>query len=178
MSLKTISDIKFEVEYKDGVLFDSPKIGGFDFAMFDEKYNITNFRNYCFGRKAIFQGDKVWETELNDRVDWKSIAEDLGLPAMSEKEGMDLPTLKMSPTIIGEIQFANWALAYYDMFKVLHLDNLAGLDLFIYITATGDLNNYLSESNVNFTKVENILNKYSSILKVPIWLIGIDVKME
>ena len=177
-SLKSINNLKFEVEYKDGVLFDSPKTGGFDFAMFDEEFNIVNFRNYCFGKKAVFQGIEEWTNELDKRADWKASADILNLPDSSENAGIDLPTIKKIPTIIGEVQFANWALAYYDMFKVLHLDNLADLDLLIYITATEDLNNYLSDGNVNFKRMENIILEYSSILKVPIWLIGLDVKSK
>lgn len=175
-SLQEINNLKFEVEYKDGVLFDSPKTGGFDFALFDDEFNIINFRNYCLGKKAIFQGMEEWVSELEKRTDWKDTANRLELVNTDEYEGIDLQAVKKTPTIIGEVQFGNWALAYYDMFKVLHLDNLADLDLLIYITATGNLNSYLSDGNVNYKKMENIINEYSSILKVPIWLIGLDVK--
>ncbi|MDS9471938.1 hypothetical protein [Sporosarcina pasteurii] len=175
-SLKAISNLKFEVEYKDGVLFDSPKTGGFDFALFDEDFNIVNFRNYCFGKKAVFQGIDEWTNELDKRVDWKSAADRLNLPDLTKNAGIDLPIIKKVPTVIGEVQFGNWALAYYDMFKVLHLDNLADLDLLIYITGTGELDSYLSDGNVNYQSMEHIINEYSSILKVPIWLIGLDVK--
>lgn len=175
-SLKAISNMKFEVEYKDGVLFDSPKTGGFDFALFDDEFNLVNFRNYCFGKKSVFQGLEEWTSELDKRADWKAAADSLNLPDINEEIGQDLPNIKRVHTIIGEVQFANWALAYYDMFKVLHLDNLADLDLLIYITGTGTLNNYLSDGNVNYKLMENIIDEYSSILKVPIWLIGIDVK--
>lgn len=174
-SLKNISDMKFEVEYKEGILFDSPKTGGFDFALYDEELNVNNYRNFCYGRKAIFEGKMAWEKELKKRSDWRLIAKRLNLPD-SMKLGEEINFPKNKPTIIGEIQFANWALAYYDMFKVLHLDNLADLDLLVYVTATGDLNHYLSEGIVNFQDTKEILNKYSSILKVPIWLIGLDAQ--
>jgi hypothetical protein len=175
-SLKSIESLKFEVKYKDGVLFDSPKIGGFDFALFDEEFNIINFRNYCFGKKVAFEGYEEWIRELNKRADWKALVDNMNLSYHDELDGIDLPNVKKRPTIIGEVQFANWALAYYDLFKVLHLDNLADLDLLIYITATGDLNNYLSDGNVNYLNMAQIIQEHSSILKVPIWLIGIDVK--
>lgn len=177
-SLKEISNLKFEVEYKDGVLFDSPKTGGFDFALFDEDFNIVNFRNYCFGKKAIFEGIDEWTNELDKRTDWENAAKRLNLPDLTENEGIDLPIIKKVPTVIGEVQFGNWALAYYDMFKVLHLDNLADLDLLIYITGTGELNSYLSDGNVNYQNMVDIINEYSSILKVPIWLIGLDIKSK
>ncbi|WP_339252948.1 BglII/BstYI family type II restriction endonuclease [Sporosarcina sp. FSL W8-0480] len=174
-SLKSIHSIKFEVEYREGVLFDSPQTGGFDFAVFDEEKNIVNFRNYCFGRKPVHNGHIEWENELNKRADWNEIADRLNLPN-TKMIGTDIAHLKASPTVIGEIQLGNWSLAYYDMFKVLHLDNLADLDLLIYVTPTGNLNHYLSDGIVNYSLMQNILNKYSSILKVPIWLIGIDVE--
>lgn len=174
-SLKNLDSIKFEVEYKEGVLFDSPQTGGFDFALFDEEINIINFRNYCFGRKPIHNGMSEWENELRKRVDWTEHAERLNLPN-TDKLGTDLIHFKAYPTVIGEIQLGNWSLAYYDMFKVLHLDNLADLDLLVYVTPTGNLNHYLSDGIVNYTNMQNLLSKYSSILKVPIWLIGLDVR--
>lgn len=174
-SFNRIEGIKFEVEYKEGVIFDSPKIGGFDFALFDETLNLYNFHNFCFGRNAVIDGFERWERELGKRDEWKEIAEKNNLPRLSMR-GIDLLGNKNKPTIIGEIQFGNWALAFYDMFKVLHLDNLADLDLLVYITATGDLQEFLSEGIVNYDSTLEIITKYSSILKVPIWLIGIDIE--
>lgn len=176
-SLRTVEDIKFEIKYKEGVLFDSPKTEWFDFSIFDEQLNVVNFRNYCFGERASFQGDLEWTQELDKRADWQSHADDLELPNL-KKRGSNIIFPKNKPTVIGEIQFGNWALAYYDMFKVLHLDNLVDLDLLIYIAATGNLNEYLSDGIVNYNKMEAIIQEYSSILKVPIWLIGIDVEAE
>lgn len=173
-SLKNVHSIKFEVEYREGVLFDSPQTGGFDFAIFDEERNIVDFRNYCFGRKPIHNGKIEWENELQKRPDWSMIAKHLKLPNL-DLIGTDITHLKASPTVIGEIQLGNWSLAYYDMFKVLHLDNLADLDLLVYVTPTGNLNHYLSDGIVNYSLMKSILNKYNSILKVPIWLIGLDV---
>lgn len=176
-NFKEFKQMKFEVEYKEGILFDSSKTGGFDFALYDEEFNVTNYRNYCFGKKGIYQGNEVWNKEINKkrRKEWKLIADKYDL-LNSNNLGQDLPTQKKHPTIIGEFQFGNWALAYYDMFKVLHLDNLADIDLLIYITATGNLNEYLSDGIVDFEMMSEILDQYSSILKVPIWLIGIDIQ--
>lgn len=175
-SLKQIDSLKFEVESKNGVLFDSDKTGGFDFALFDENFNLMNFYNHCLGKNAHIHGIEEWMAELDKRPDWQTLANQLDLLNFEDLIGNDIPTEKKHPTIIGEIQFANWALAYYDLFKVLHLDNLMDLDLLVYITATGNLNSCLSDGIVNYLDMENIINKYSSILKVPIWLIGIDIK--
>lgn len=66
-NFKGYMGMRFEVEYKEGIMFDSPKTGGFDFALYDEEFNVTNFRNYCFGRKAIFQGKETWNKEVSKK---------------------------------------------------------------------------------------------------------------
>ncbi len=62
------------------------------------------------------------------------------------------------------------------MFKVLHLEESMEVDLLIYITATGNLEEYLSSGIVTFDKKKQTLEQYGSVVKVPIWLIGIDMK--
>ncbi|QTM98452.1 hypothetical protein ERJ70_03575 [Sediminibacillus dalangtanensis] len=174
-NLSRISDIKFEVEYKEGTLLDSPKTGGFDFALYDEEHNLVNFRNYCFGRRAVYNGQEVWDNELLKREEWADIANRLNLLNNNQK-GEDITHPKYKPTIIGEVQFGNWGLLSYDLLKVLHLDNLVDLDLLIYVTASGELNQEISDGTVNYYKAEEIIDKYSNILKVPIWLLGVDIR--
>lgn len=174
-NFKSIPEAKFEVEYRDGYFYDSNKTGGFDFALYDEKHNLINFRNYCLGMRSIHEGDVIWQSEIEKRHDWSSLTSLYNLPDLN-RIGIDIPAPKTSPTIIGEFQFGNWALAYYDLFKVLHLDNRTDLDLLIYITATGDLEKSLSSNIVSYSKMNKTIQKYNSVLKVPIWLIGIDIK--
>ena len=174
-NFRSLPKLKFEVEYRDGYFYDSIKTGGFDFAMYDEKHNLINFRNYCLGRVSIHEGDVIWESEIMKRKDWRTLAKKYNLPDI-DNVGIDIPSPKTSPTIIGEFQFANWALVYYDLFKVLHLDNRTDLDLLIYITATGDLEKSLSSNIVSYSSTNKIIQRYHSVLKVPIWLIGIDIK--
>lgn len=174
--LKTkISGLKFEVEFEEGVFYDSPRIKGFDFALFDDTFNIINFRNYCFGRRAIYEGDIRWERELElpHRKNWKKIAKKESLPNVLYR-GIDLPNHKNSPTIIGEIQFGNWALLHYDILKAINIEQFMDIDVLIYITATGNLSKYISDGTVNFEKSKKDIEENKNIINVPIWLIGID----
>ncbi|HDR6276927.1 TPA: hypothetical protein QCU41_004350 [Bacillus cereus] len=174
-SLSNISGMKFEVECKDGVLYDSPKVGGFDFALFDSEYNIMNLRNLCFGRRAIYNGANKWSKELSNKAEWNAIVSKINLPTTAS-QGKDIPVVKRKPTVVGEVQFGNWALGYKDMFRVLKLDETLDVDLLIYIAATGNLEKYLSKNIVTFDQMQKMLDEFGSVVKVPIWLIGIDMK--
>ncbi|MBS2970387.1 hypothetical protein J9317_16695 [Metabacillus sp. KIGAM252] len=172
--LKTnIPSVKFEVEFKEGVFFDTPRTGGFDFAIYDDHFNILNFWNYCFGRRAIHNGNDRWTEELNKRIDWKNIATTNSLDQLPI--GTDLVTKKTCPIVIGEIQFANWGLLYYDILKAVHIEQFVDIDLLVYVTATGDLASYISTGTVNFNNAKEALEEMKNSIKVPIWLIGIDL---
>lgn len=79
--------------------------------------------------------------------------------------------------IIGEIQFGNWALLYYDLLKIM-LTNLimkeknTKVSLFIYILATGKLTNRLSDGIVTLSRTKNtfqsIFNAFSTFLQFPV----------
>lgn len=169
-----IPEMKYEVDFKEGVFYDSTKIGGFDFALFDELYNLVNFRNYCFGRRAIFDGKSRWNRELFKRADWRKLADVHELESITEGIDMDYP--KNEPTIIGEIQFGNWALLYYDLLKTIQIEQLVDMDFLVYITASGNLSKYISDGTVNFDKTRKDLEDIESLIKFPIWLIGVDFK--
>ncbi|MDM5036141.1 BglII/BstYI family type II restriction endonuclease [Bacillus cereus] len=62
------------------------------------------------------------------------------------------------------------------MSKVVHLEESLEVDLLIYITATDNLEKYLSEGIVTFNKMKKTLEQYGSIVKIPVWLIGIDFR--
>lgn len=168
-----IPDIHLEVSFMDGYFQDNDSNRGFDFAYYDEELNAKKIHDYCFGRRSIVDGDKQWNNFINKQRD-KSYLSD----QVFEKNYFD--NFEFSdesiPTVVGEIQMANWALGYYDLFKVLHLDNLTGIDLLIYITPTGNLEKSLSSKIVTFSNMKNIIETYSSVLKVPIWLVGIDIE--
>ena len=90
-----------------------------------------------------------------------------------ESEHQDQST----PLIVGEIQFGNWALAYRDFFKVLKADVQNSIDCLIYIVPTGELEKLLSDGIVTFDKTKKIIEEFSKVISVPVWLIGIDVEM-
>lgn len=167
-----IPNMKFEVEYKEGIFYDTPKIGGFDFGIYDEVYNLINFRNFCFGRRSAHNGEFKWNYELMQRKDWKELASTYDLE--SYEVGIDLPYNKKTPTIIGEVQFGNWALIYYDILKTIQIEQTFEIDLLIYITAAGDLQNYISDGTVNIMRAESALEEFKNIIKFPIWVIGVD----
>lgn len=167
-----MSSMKFEVEYKEGVFYDTPKIKGFDFGIYDDIYNLINFRNYCFGRRSIHDGESKWRQELLKREDWRELADKYDL--VSYEEGIDIPYNKKVPTIIGEVQFGNWALIYYDILKTIQIEQTFEIDLLIYITAAGDLQNYISDGTVNIKRAESALEEFKNIIKFPIWVIGVD----
>jgi hypothetical protein len=81
-----------------------------------------------------------------------------------------------TPLIVGEIQFGNWALAYRDFFKVLKADVQNSVDCLIYIVPTGNLEKLLSDGIVTFDKTKKIMEEFSKVISVPVWLIGIDVE--
>jgi hypothetical protein len=175
-NITNIPGIKNDVEYTEGVFFESlGKTQGFDFAIIDDEYNITNFRNHCFGYKAIATGIEEWEKVLEQRPSWKHIANDLFLPSL-DHNGSDLYSHKNLPTIIGGIQFGNWGLVHTDMLNAIYIEQQTEVDLLVYITATGNLEQYLSEGIVNFQDTKQMLEKFNNIIKIPIWLIGIDIK--
>ncbi|EJS63089.1 hypothetical protein ICU_04695 [Bacillus cereus BAG2X1-1] len=61
------------------------------------------------------------------------------------------------------------------MIKVIYLEESVEVDFLIYITATDNLEKYLSEGIVTFEKMKKTLEQYGNIMKIPVWLIGIDV---
>ncbi|WP_051829438.1 BglII/BstYI family type II restriction endonuclease [Exiguobacterium sp. NG55] len=172
--LSKISDIHLEVSYMDGYLYDNKdKTKGFDFAYYDTELNAKRFHDYCFGHRSISNGEEQWTNFVSEQRGQEYLS--CQSLERSYYENFEI-NAESIPTIVGEIQFANWALGYYDLFKVLHLDNLTGIDLLIYITPTRTLEKKLSSNIVTFDNMKKIIETYSSVLKVPIWLVGIDIK--
>lgn len=167
-----IPNVRFEVEFKEGVFYDSKQIGGFDFALFDQKYNLINFRNYCFGRRSVHNGEDRWNDEISKREDWREIARSYDLELY--EKGIDIPNNKKVPTIVGEVQFGNWALVYYDLLKTIQIEQTFEIDLFIYITAAGNLSKYISAGTVNLDLAKVAIEEFKNIIKFPIWVIGVD----
>lgn len=167
-------DFKYEVTYKEGIFYDSKKNQGFDFALWDQEYNFMNFRNLCFGRRALSYGKDYWDKEIRKNSGWEDMNEKLG--AYKLGKGVNIDYKKSQPTILGEIQFGNWGLVYRDILKVVQVERDEDVDLLIYITATGNLDKRISTATVNFKKTKDLFEEFKNVLSMPIWLIGIDIE--
>lgn len=179
--LKSIpnNELKFEVYEENGVFYFSEEkssIGGFDFAILNHYNNILALRNLCFGSLQYADGEKRWANFLKKNPDLVEISESL---KNLEENGRNVERENQenaTPLIVGEIQFGNWALAYRDFFKVLKADVQNSVDCLIYIVPTGNLEKLLSDGIVTFDKTKKIMEEFSKVISVPVWLIGIDVK--
>jgi len=180
--LQNIQDleIKFEVYEENGVFYFSSEkssIGGFDFAILNHYNNILALRNLCFGSLQYADGEVRWNKFLEKNKDLQKIADSL---KQIDKKGKNIDNnikdYEPIPLIVGEIQFGNWALAYRDFFKVLKADVQNSIDCLIYIVPTGNLENMLSNGIVTFDKTKKIIDDFSKVISVPVWLIGIDTK--
>lgn len=83
---------------------------------------------------------------------------------------------KSKLTIVGEFQFGNWALVYRDLFRLLNANANPGIDFYVYITATGKLQEMLSSQTVNYSNVQKVIEQNINLLPVPTWLIGLDIE--
>jgi len=173
------NELKFEVNEEKGVFYFSSEkstIGGFDFAILNHSKNITALRNLCFGEIHYHDGMKRWNRFLRKNEDLRQISEAL---LQSDIMGKDIEYNKQdtdTPLIVGEIQFGNWALAYRDFFKVLKANVQNSIDCLIYVVPTGKLESMLSDGIVTFDKTKKILNEFSKVISVPIWVVGLDIK--
>ena len=179
--LKSIpnNELKFEVYEENGVFYFSEEkssIGGFDFAILNHYNNILALRNLCFGSLQYADGEKRWANFLKKNPDLVEISEDLKSIGEKGKNIERNNQENSTPLIVGEIQFGNWALAYRDFFKVLKADVQNSVDCLIYIVPTGNLEKLLSDGIVTFDKTKKIMEEFSKVISVPVWLIGIDVE--
>lgn len=167
--------ILFEVYNKDGVFYTSNSKSGFDFAYLDKTYNLIQLWNLCFGIRGLYNGQEHWNKSLKDN-NFIKIEED-SFDFSSFEVGNDKRFTKSSLTILGELQFGNWGLAYRDLFKLLQADINSGVDLFVYVTAHNNLLSYASDNIVSYEDTIKILNEFSNLIKIPIWVIGLDIEV-
>lgn len=172
-------DLKLEVLEENGVFYfatEKNAIGGFDFAILNNEINLTSLRNLCFGDLQYANAEERWKKFIDKNPELYEVSQKILQTAPKginiEKKRAD----RYDPLIVGEIQFGNWALAYRDFFKVLKADVQNNIDCLIYIVPCGRLERYLSEGIVTFDKTLKIINDFSKVINVPVWLIGIDVE--
>jgi hypothetical protein len=166
---------QFEATVQDGVIFASAnhetRIEGFDIASFGERANLARLWSVCFGRRVLREGADLWRRHIYLRPHLAAIADEvdaMGVP------GQDLLLDPVEPTVLGEIQFGNWALAHRDIMKLLAAAAETEIDLFVYVAADGRLADMISQGTVSFDKTRDLLMEYSSVVNVPTWLVGID----
>jgi hypothetical protein len=165
----------FEATIEDGVIFDSAevdaRVGGFDIARYDERANLARLWSACFGRRPRRDGRELWDRYVTRRPSLTETAEEV---AAAGRDGEDLVFDPRSPTILGEVQFGNWGLAYRDVMKLLAATTELEVDLFVYVAADGQLASMISSGTVNFSNFARILQDFASVITVPTWLVGID----
>jgi hypothetical protein len=167
----------YEAVVRDGVVFDNiddqGRIGGFDIARFDEAANLAALWNLCHGRRRLHDGEATWSRYLERRPSLAPIAHELTSDWL---EGTDVEVDRRSPTILGEIQFGNWALMYRDVLKVLAARSEIDVDLFLYIVADGTLASMISSGTANYEKFcKDLVGPFANVLTVPTLVVGVDL---
>lgn len=168
--------IKGETHVENGVFFHTTK-EGFDFSIYDENYNMSRLYNYYLGTVGVLDGDKkileLYKKMGCKKKDWKGKIE-----AIRSKIAYNTDYIvdKEILTVAGELQFGNWALIYRDLFRLLDADSNPGIDFYIYVAADEDLSRLLSDQTVSFKQAGDVMSEYRSIIKTPIWLIGLGIE--
>lgn len=168
------SGMRLECVERGGYFVSGAATQGFDFAYIDEAYNTVAYRNVCRGSRHLHDGEAQWKSAKRKRL--RIVELDEGHAVYSIEQGVDINQPRQAPVILGEIQFGNWALLYYDFFKALSALDARVLDLHIYICATGALQGLLSEGIVNFVDARDAMEQRANVLRFPIWLIGLDLR--
>lgn len=172
----------FETSLRDGVLYDhgnyvGAAVGGFDISRYDVLENLVRLRNLCYGRRPLRHGDEHWTEELSKRPRWAQVANEVDWDR-EYPPGEDHQVKASRPTILGELQFGNWGLAYRDYLKVVAADQHIDIDCFLYLVPTGNLQRHLSSGIVTFTNSIRYLRGVADAVKVPIVIWGIDVEVD
>lgn len=153
---------------------------GFDFSLFDEEYNVIKLRNAFIGYPGRYNGEEPL-MNLNTKVlkadgttyykrDWRRKIESLG-----GTNGKNIESKKRCYTVVGEIQFGNWAIVRHDLLRLLNSAIDGEIDYYIYITATGTLEKKLSSGIVSYSDVVDLFEENRQLIKTPVWVIGIDM---
>ena len=176
--ISEISGVHSESYVENGAFVKAGK-KGFDFVVLDEDYNIKKLINSYIGNPGIYNGEKLLKNK-HDKIilpgdkkikkrEWEKM-----LSVYDSDKGKNIISAKKHYTIVGEIQFGNWALAEHDLLRLLNSSIDGEIDFYIYITATGELEKKLSTAIVTYDKVIKLYEENRQLLHTPVWLIGID----
>lgn len=167
--------IKGETHVENGVFFHNGK-EGFDFSIYDEKFNMARLYNYYQGSFGLLDGDKkiinIHEKMGYTETDWKG---KIGEIRSTVDYNTDYIVDKEVLTVVGELQFGNWALIYRNLFRLLEADSDPGIDFYIYVAADEELSGQLSANTVSYKSAGGIISESLSVIKTPIWLIGLGI---
>ena len=177
--MNAVAGIHGETEVEYGAIL---KIGkkGFDFSLFDEEYNIVKLRNAFVGYPGRYMGEeplqnlykkvlKADNTTYGKR-DWKNKLESLG-----GTPGKNIDGQKQRYTVVGEIQFGNWAIVRHDLLRLLNSYIDGEIDYYVYIAAAGSLEQKLSSGIVSFSNAVDLFKDNKQLIRTPVWVIGIDI---
>lgn len=171
-----IKPIMAETHVENGIFFHKTK-EGFDFSVYDEDYNLSRLYNYYQGAVGVLNGDKkiveLYRKMGYKKKEWTDKIEEIHAKVA---DNSDYIVDKKILTVVGELQFGNWALIYRDLFRLLNADSDSGIDFYIYIAADENLSRLLSDQTVSFKQANDVLNEYRSIIKTPVWLIGLGME--
>ncbi len=169
-----------ECYVKDGMFLHNSK-EGFDFAIYDDNFNICNIVNSFVGNPGKLYGDTkidyIYNKVLNiqthqvyDQQTWRNrIA-----PYLVGTLGNNINATRDCMTIVGELQFGNWALVKHDLLRLLNSSESAQIDYYIYVAATGNLKNALSAQIVTYDSIRSAIEENQRLIKTPLWVIGLD----
>lgn len=164
-----IEGIHFETSVENGAFFERKTKSNFDFSCYNKMLNYAKFWNY--GRNQADFDERINQSITSEYVEsWKEF-----LKVYQPKKNEDIDVGIADNTIVGEIQFGNWAMIYKDIFRLLRAKNSPGVELYIYITDTGELNRFLSSQVVDYKKALKELQENMDIIQTPILLIGLDI---
>lgn len=169
--------IKGETHVENGVFYHKTK-EGFDFSIYDDEYNMSRLYNYYQGTIGILNGDKKIFDLYNKMGLEKNVWEGKikAIQSKTESCNSDYVVDKSKLTVVGELQFGNWALIYRDLFRLLNADSNPGIDFYIYVAADKNLSGLLSAQTVSYKQAKDVISEYLSIIKTPIWLISLGIE--
>ena len=178
--MKVVSGIHEETYVEYGCILHSGE-KGFDFSLYDEEYYSIKLRNAFIGNPGMYKGEDALY-DLNKRVlksdgktynksDWKKKVTNMG-----GTPGENIIPKKSRYTMVGEIQFGNWAIVRHDLLRLLNASLDGEIDYYVYITATGNLEEGLSEGIVTYSEVLDLFYENKQLVRMPVWVIGLDIK--
>ena len=65
---------------------------------------------------------------------------------------------------------------YRDLFRLLDADSNPGIDFYIYVAADDELSGLLSDNTVSYKSAGEVISESLSIIKTPVWLIGLGIE--